>query len=171
MGDERDLAMEQHLAALGLWYRLGGFALAALGTWLELEQPIFACLMPIGAGLAVLGHYIGRRNDAARIIAGVLTIVLPSLALLAWSFGSALSGLFAWDSALRTPSPDWREYLRLILVLASFGAMLRALLSARASRICRIRYREAFGHPRVRWWRSPLFVGLALALVIGIAVC
>lgn len=177
----RDLSMEGHLAAIGLWYRIVGM-LGLVGIVLVLlavaaSEPlqlrartyavtVFAICVVVLLGLLgstlvmVLGHHLARRSNAARLTAGLLTV----LGLL--GEGLALAGTAA--SILR---PEMQEdaaaagsvglaLLVGILSLLWGLALLWALFNSRASWICSESYHRAvLRGPREApyTFRSPFF--------------
>jgi hypothetical protein len=160
---QRDIKMEAHLTAVAISFIIYGSLMALLGVilmvsgfvkfGLEYYRHIISPwnLSGVGLGLAgvLLGVYLRRYSNIARVTAGVLT----TLALLfQWLFGPALTWLFA--------------------VFA--GPTLWALFNHRAAEICTEGYRHMVGSRRgvpPGTYRSPFFWGpLLLLALFGVGI-
>lgn len=187
--------MEGHLSAIALWYRLAGtLGLASIGLLvlptLFVDIPLRAIsdagfirvilLIVLGAcalafaGSFLLGRYLKRYSNVARICAG-------ALGALGLAF-NVLSTLAIVIQATRGAAPAWVAlFYSGNLALGSLwsGANLWALLNQRAAVICTPEYRALIARKpteRPAMYSSPFFwipvvwVGLAIlgAIVLGV---
>src|SRR5262249_13334832 len=135
-------------------------------------------------GAFVLGHFLARYSNGARITAGVLTIIG-----LAWIVLSAVLGLVRAASQPRLfeaypayssphyyynqPSTGWGfgTIILLLLYLLWIGSVLWALWNKRSSQICSERYRDIVARtPELSppTFKSPFFIVPAALTVVAI---
>ena len=168
LGGQRDLIMEAHLRALAIWQRVGAVLMAVAAVWLvgalALSSSRFgqfggfiggvgtvmaAIFLAMAIGSWVLGHFLSRYSNGARITAGVLTSIS-----LAWQVVSTGFALFA------RPSYAYDEYgsryggyghssgagmwtvLSFLLIVIWMSSVLWALFNRRSSKICTPEYRD-----------------------------
>ncbi len=192
---QRDKVMEGHLQALALWQRLGGGLAAIAGIWLlvagnnnrhggDLGGMISAAatmtgviLLLSGAVSYLLGHFLARYANWARITAGVfatlaLTLFVVMLAL----------GLYAIATAPVIRSPYYLDsgpsvfgvLGRAAITVSWFAAVTWAYLNSRAWTICSPSYHDVIAAtPTVKpaTWKSLFFVVpcVLLAISLGLA--
>ncbi|MGZ3429909.1 MAG: hypothetical protein ACXVCV_24835, partial [Polyangia bacterium] len=164
---QRDLAMESHLRALGFWYRLGavlfgggflaltGVAGGALfgGSSLGGGNAMIAGVLgwvamfvvALAVGSYVLGHFLGRFANGARLAAGILTIVSLAFGLLRFVITciaySKLSNMYG-DAGLFYDRPSLAGPIAMFLLSTLWsGAIAFTLLSGRAAAVCAPAYR------------------------------
>jgi RNA polymerase subunit RPABC4/transcription elongation factor Spt4 len=171
---ERDLRMEGHLRAIGLWFRIGGVLMLAWLGFLTLsgypllrfmpsEARMF--LMAYGAlafGFVLIGFFLSRFSNTARLIAGICTTLFVSI--------QVLQAIHAFEGRIR-------EAGSLIAVMAAgWGiAVLWALVNARASKICRPGYAQLVSmtpQARSSMANSPFFwiPMILIASIFGLAL-
>lgn len=161
---KRDLDMERHLRAIAIWYRINGvllfvacacFIIAAVvgisqtsGRGRGGEAGIVAGVMMVmvvicgGIGLLtyLLGHYLAKYSNGARITTGVLAIL--------GMVGSAcnlLSSLAQLGGAGRAGAPEGAVLLgvlvMVVLWIAIYGGICWAVFNGRSAAICTEQYR------------------------------
>jgi hypothetical protein len=193
---QRDLAIEAHLRALALWHRIGAVLVAviaiavmvqsgivasrlsaeglgdAVGLWLS-GATVWVCsiVLAMCAGSYVLGHFLARYVDAARIVAGVLAVIELVLAVV------RTCGSLALQSHRYSPygSSSAGTILAFLLNVVWTSCVAWVLLSSRAAHVCRPQYRTLVARtPALQppTYRSPFFliptIVVALALLIAL---
>lgn len=177
----RDLSMEGHLAAIGLWYRtaglLGLFVIVLSLLAVALSEPmqlraktyavtVFAMCIVVLVGLLgsslvfVLGHHLARRSNTARLTAGLLTV----LSLLGNGLGLAGAALSVARPEVQS-NPLLASSVGSVLVAGVLSllwglALLWAFFNSRASWVCSEAYNRAVmrGPKEAPYtWRSPFF--------------
>lgn len=178
---KRDLAMEAHLRAIAIWYRIVAVLLAiagvcfllagAMGGGSSREGPalMVAAIMVGGIGVLIylLGHHLAKYSNTARIISGVLTILgagMQALQLLVLAAGQA-------------PKQAMGAGPMILIGLVQMGyyiAQTWALFNGRSSEICSESYKQAVQqspHLSPPTYSSPFFWGpfalFAVAFGIG----
>jgi len=184
LAGQRDLIMEAHFAGLGLWMRVGGLLMAAVGLWIGIGALVAArgpamgivvfgafygvLLLGMGGGLFALGHFVARRDDAARIVAGVFTALGLALQLLGWAAAVFLLHALAWRGADPARTSLW-ELLGQLVYLAWSASVLWLLFNRRAAALCTLRYRELVARThliRAPWHKSAFFLLPCFALAL-----
>jgi hypothetical protein len=195
---QRDLPMESHLRALGFWYRLGaivfgagflamfgvlGRALVGVAS-LRGSSTLFAgafgwvAMFVLGmiAGSYILGHYLARFVNGARIAAAVLTIVglvagLGRFVLTVVAYNKLDE--YYGDVYFARPSLAGPIAMFLLSTIWSI-AIAWTLLSGRAAQVCAPTYRTIVARtPTLRASRvkSPFFVvPLVVTLLVAMMV-
>jgi hypothetical protein len=178
--DYRDLAMEGHLKALALWYRIGGGIAFFFGLWMiiagggssshgsglgralgEVAFVIGIVIVLASAGGFVLGHFLGRFANGARITAGVFGAIGMASQLL-----NTCVGTFAGRRG-----PNVAALFSGVLSLGWSAAILWVLFNNRSSEICTPRYRELIARTpdmKPRTFQSPFF--WVPLIIIGLGV-
>ncbi len=172
---ERDLKMEAHLAATALWHRVGALLAGALvligwlfghadvgeGRW---SAPV---ALAVCAAAYLLGAALGRRSNAARVIAGVFAV----LGFAGTAIGSCSGVLHGERTSL----------IGIALSLAWSAAYVWVFWSQRSRRICSAGYQRLVAasptvRPRVAtsvfFWVPMIFFAIAvvmIVLVLGVA--
>lgn len=192
---QRDLSMEAHLRALAFWYRVGaalmvvfGIGVVAFTGWigsaLLSESPLHRPTMFTGvlaymsmfivaaaAGSFVLGHFLGRFANGARLTAAILTLV--SLALVAVRFVltaimySRMSDLYG-SYELARPSLAG-PIASFVLSVFWMIAIAWTLFSARAAAVCAPTYRTIVARTagmKAPMAKSPFFVIPLVATIL-----
>ena len=186
---QRDLAMESHFRGLAFWYRVGaivfgvgflamfglmGSALIGLGggsslhgdnaLWASAFGYVAMFVIAVVAGSYVLGHYLARFANGARIAAAVLTLVSLAAQVLQFIFTcvaySRVSELYANNPYASGPSLAGPIVMFLLSVLWC-GAIVFTLLSGRAAQICAPAYRTIVARTavmRASLVKTPFFV-------------
>jgi hypothetical protein len=192
LGGQRDLIMEAHLRALAIWQRVGGVLLGVAAVWLVGTSMLTShegafggtlaavamfgavfCLV-LAAGSFVIGHFLARYSNVARIIAGVLTALSAAMqllrtgALLFMSSGSRYDGGYGDYNYPRhsyyysySSGPSGILIVVSLVALIWMIALLWVLFNARSSKICSDRYRDLVAKtPELRppTFKSPFFV-------------
>lgn len=166
---QRDLAMESHLRGLAFWYR-GGAVLVGLGAlaMLAILRSLQASAVfdptlrsPVWAGVAgwlvtvavvaiagswILGHYLVRFANGARIAAAVLGIVGLAFGFLRFVLTcvaySKLSDLYGSSPMLDAMRPSLLGPIAMFVLSAAWSAaIILTLLSGRAAQVCSPAYR------------------------------
>ena len=149
----RDLKMEAHIQAIAIWYRVSGvlygvILLIAFLITLGMKTVDFRIRGLIGLGVAVcllsylLGHFLKRYFNQARVIAGILAIVTGGSSLIQSLAEGGKSSIFTAG------------------VIFYYGAVCWALFSRRARRICSEKYRqvaERTAYVKPKTFNSPFF--------------
>jgi hypothetical protein len=185
----RDLAMEAHVTAIALWYRIGAL-LGGVGLVLVLVSTIgsagrirsemmviIVVVLALCLGLVVLmyllGLHLGRFSNTARIIALVLTLLGMAGSVLQMGMASVLSV----GSPYSKGPPLGPSVAMHLVSLCWSAAYLWALYNRRAVALCTPEYIEGVSRsPGVRppTYGSPFFwapfILLALTVVLGILV-
>jgi hypothetical protein len=179
---QRDLKMEAHLTAIAMWFRICGYLMALPALILVIMGIGLAGLGPLvvgtlirmvgslpvlGLGLAgiLLGVYLGRFSNIARITAGVLTVMATT--------GQVGTVIFLFPYKILMT-------IELFLGFCFFSvfmiAVLLALFNRRAAVVCSEGYRRLVDFRRgvpPGTYRSPFFwvpfVGLAVFIAPLIA--
>jgi hypothetical protein len=186
---QRDLSMEAHLRALAFWYRVGavlmvvfGVALVGLtgfiGSAFLGESPLhrsgamfagvlgymMTFMLAAAAGSWVLGHFLSRFANGARLAAAILTLV--SLGLVGVRFVltavlySRMSSLYGDNMYFARPSlagPIASFLLSTIWMIA----IAWTLFSSRAAQVCAPTYRTIVARTatmKAPMVKSPFFV-------------
>ncbi len=194
----RDLVTEAHFRALALWFRVGGGSMGALLTVGALYILAASSSLHIGrsfdsfgrmAGAAmwlgytfmmvicglyfVVGHFLSRYHNWARIVAVIITLIGASFSLisLVW-MEIATAGIHdKYGGYMRHVGPGFGDYFKLLVQLAWAAAVTKTLLGAYANKIVQPEYRAIVEETRSmkpNMFRSPFFV--FPAIVVGIAV-
>ena len=192
---QRDLSMEAHLRALAFWYRVGAVLLVVLGVgmvgltgWIgsavlsesPLHRPsmftgvlayMSMMIVAIAAGSFVLGHFLARFANGARITAAILTLI--SLALVGVRFVftvityNRLTAMFG-EYELARPSlagPIASFVLSTIWMIA----IAWTLFSSRAAAVCAPTYRTIVARTagmKSPMAKSPFFVIPLIATIL-----
>ena len=197
---QRDLAMESHFRGLAFWYRLGAVLLAVSGLamlgfmWSLQHGAVFdptvrssslvaglvgwASMLMLAAvvGSYVLGHYLARFSNGARLAAGILTIVSLAFSLLKFVLTaiaySKIGDLYAGDAYYDMRPSLAGPIVSLILTTIWSVAMIFTLLSGRAAAICAPTYRTIVARTaqmKASMVKTPFFV-VPLVVTILIAL-
>ncbi len=196
LGGQRDLIMEAHLRALALWYRIGAVLLVVgmvlmTATGMAATRGLggmggfggdvmggvlmtLAVITLLSAGGAyVLGHFLARYSNGARITGGVLTAIG-----LAWVVLSTVLAIVRASSESSYYDPYGGGYgarhyyghssgfgfgsvIITILYLLWIASVLWALFNKRSSQICSPRYRDIVARtPELTppTFKSPFFI-------------
>lgn len=197
---QRDLAMESHFRALAFWYRLGGvllgvsvlgglfFARHALGALSEMSPSsslvagalgwIAMLVLAAVVGSFVLGHYLAKFANGARLAAAILTIVSLAFGLLRFVLTciaySRLSQLYG-DGGYYDMRPSLGgPIVGFVLSAIWSGAIIFTLLSGRAAAVCAPAYRTIVARTatmkasmvKTPFFVIPLVVSILLALMV-----
>jgi hypothetical protein len=194
---QRDLAMESHLRALGFWYRLGavlagvgflalfgvaGRALLGLSSsslrgtgalWASAFGYIALFVVALAAGSYVLGHFLGRFANGARLAAGILTIVSLAFGLLRFVVTciaySRLSDLYG-DAGMLYDRPSLAAPIAMFMLSTLWsGAIVFTLLSGRAAAVCSPAYRTVVARTasmKASLVKTPFFVVPLVAVIL-----
>ena len=195
---QRDLAMESHLRGLAFWYRVGaivfgagflalfglvGGALIGLGgsslhgggvLWASAFGYVAMFVLAMVAGSYVLGHYLGRFANGARIAAAVLTLVSLAFGTLRFVVTcvaySKLSDLYG-DVGAFSDRPSLAGPIAMFLLSTIWsGAIVLTLFSGRAAQVCAPAYRTIVARTaamKASMVKTPFFV---VPLVVTILV-
>ena len=200
---QRDLAMESHLRGLAFWYRVGavvfgvgflaifalvGGTLLGIGStlgggsalhgssalWASAFGYVAMFVLAIAAGSFVLGHYLGRFANGARIAAAVLTIVSLAVSVLRFVVTcvaySKLSDLYG-DAGYFSDRPSLAGPIAMFVLSAIWsGAIIFTLFSGRAAAVCTPAYRTIVARTatmKASMVKTPFFV---VPLVVTILV-
>jgi hypothetical protein len=190
MALQRDLAMESHLRGLAFWYRLGAVLLGVSGLamfgfmWsLQRHSAIFdpsvrsssllaglvgwvSMLMLVAVvGSYVLGHFLAKFSNGARLAAGILTILSLAFGLLKFVLTcvaySRLSDLYVGDSYYDMRPSLMGPIVSLLLSTIWSGAIIFTLFSGRAAAVCAPVYRTLVARTaqmRASMVKTPFFV-------------
>ncbi|MCU1277322.1 MAG: hypothetical protein JWM53_868 [bacterium] len=192
----RDLAMESHLRALGFWYRIGavlfgvgflalfgivGGALAGMPSSLHGSGALWASafgyvamfVVALAVGSYVLGHFLGRFANGARLAAGILTILSLAFGLLRFVVTciaySKLSNMYG-DAGLFYDRPSLAGPIAMFLLSTIWsGAIVMTLLSSRAAAICAPAYRTIVARTasmKASLVKTPFFVVPLVATIL-----
>jgi hypothetical protein len=177
--DQRDLEMEGHLRAIGLWCYLGS-ALSLLITVMvasggmrrvndgALDPVLEASFGLTAVGLGYLGYHLGRFSNGARRavkVGGRVLLLLTIMYGLGHVFGSIGNGR-------GDPQPDkiFFAVVAILVMLAVNVAILWAVDSDRAARICTPEYQDSvrakpvpYGFVSLLFWAG----SAAFAALIG----
>jgi hypothetical protein len=202
---QRDLPMEAHLRALAFWYRVGAVLMVVLGaamfafvgwigksvladttSWRGPGAMVAGAIGYLGflivaaaVGSFVLGHFLGRFANGARLAAAILTIV-----------GLAATALrFVMTAVVYSRVSDlgvYGEYAQpslagpiasLVLSTVWMIAIAWTLFSSRAAQVCAPAYRTIVARTAgmtAPMHKSPFFVvphvGTILVVLIGVMV-
>ncbi len=196
---QRDLPMESHLRALAFWYRLGavlfgsgalaliaflgravglmsladrdahGRTLLFAGTFGWVAMVIVAAVV----GSWVLGHYLGRFANGARLAAAILTIVGLAFGLFRFiAFMIVMSRLDAMYAGLGSfaARPSLAGPIAMFLLSTIWSiAMIVTLLSGRAAQVCAPAYRTIVARTsamKASLVKTPYFVVPLVATVL-----
>ena len=192
---QRDLAMESHLRALGFWYRIGavlfgvgfltlfglGGALVGLTSSLHGSNALWASafgyvamfVVALAVGSYVLGHFLGRFTNGARLAAGILTIVSLAFGLLRFVLicvaYSKLSDLYG-DAGFYSARPSLAGPIAMFLMSTLWsGAIVFTLLSGRAAAVCAPAYRTLVARTasmKASLVKTPFFVVPLVATIV-----
>jgi hypothetical protein len=159
----RDLRMEAHYKAIAIWYRLGGYLTLAAGLVVLLmfiaspgryDLPGLALRLAatfgVGGLCLVIGIYLARFANQARLVAAVLTV---------------LSALGQFAQVARRPGHS----LSAAISLAILAAFLWAFLSKRGAALCSEEYAEKMAqtpHLKPATFASPFFWGFLLLFAL-----
>ena len=181
---QRDLRNESHFKAIALWFRLAGVALVGVATWLIVSTaslgltgsrafaPLLfgatAFLLLLGCGYYLVGEFLARLRNCARLTVVVLTLVSAGLELVRLIGGAMVGQLRLADAGA-------------LFSFAWTAAVVSLLLGDPARRLTTPEYRHLVAETRNQTaplWRSPYFylpaalVGLVLVgalLFFGVA--
>ncbi|HEX8954416.1 MAG TPA: hypothetical protein VF945_21325 [Polyangia bacterium] len=193
---QRDLAMESHLRGLAFWYRVGavvfgvgflglfavaGGALMGLSSSLHGSGALMASafgyvamfVVALAVGSYVLGHYLGRFANGARIAAAVLTLVSLAFGLVRFVLTcvaySKLSELYG-DSGLFDARPSLAGPIAMFALSTLWtGAIAFTLLSGRAAQVCAPAYRTIVARTatmKASLVKTPFFVVPLVATIL-----
>ena len=196
-GVQRDLVMESHLGALAIWYRIGAVLFALVAAWALLSASTVAhhdvmfvldnivraaavALLLAGAGSFVLGHFLARRSNVARIIAGVLgslSLLLTTLRMGVVLFADSTPRYASYDSyhysAYHQSSGVGYALFFFAVNVAWTCAVLWALFNRRAGDVCSGDYAaivERTPELRPTPLRSPFFFLPLAAACFGLLI-
>ena len=184
---QRDLAMESHLRGLAFWYRIGavvfgvGFlALFGLVGGALVSSPLHGSgalmasafgyvamfVVAAAAGSYVLGHYLGRFANGARLAAAILSIVGLAFTLLRFVVTcvaySRLSALYGDSSLFADAQPSLMGPIVMFVLSALWsGAIILTLFSGRAAQVCSPAYRTIVARTaamKASMVKTPFFV-------------
>jgi hypothetical protein len=184
---QRDLAMESHLRGLAFWYRIGavvfgvGFLVlfglvggALVSSPLHGSSALMASafgyvamfVVAAAAGSYVLGHYLGRFANGARIAAAILSIVGLAFTLLRFVLTcvaySRLSALYGDSSLFADAQPSLMGPIVMFVLSALWsGAIILTLFSGRAAQVCSPAYRTIVARTaamKASMVKTPFFV-------------
>jgi len=184
---QRDLAMESHLRGLAFWYRIGavvfgvGFLVlfglvggALVSSPLHGSSALMASafgyvamfVVAAAAGSYVLGHYLGRFANGARIAASILSIVGLAFTLLRFVLTcvaySRLSALYGDSSLFADAQPSLMGPIVMFVLSALWsGAIILTLFSGRAAQVCSPAYRTIVARTaamKASMVKTPFFV-------------
>jgi hypothetical protein len=193
---QRDLAMESHLRALAFWYRIGavvfgagflalfglvGGALVGMPSSLHGSSALFASVfgyiamfvVALAVGSYVLGHFLGRFANGARLAAGILTIISLAFGLLRFVVTciaySRLSNMYG-DAGLFYDRPSLAGPIAAFLLTTIWsGAIVFTLLSGRAAAVCAPAYRTIVARTasmKASLVKTPFFVVPLVATIL-----
>ena len=193
---QRDLTMESHLRALGFWHRLGaivfgagflalfgiaGGALLGMRSSLHGSSALWASafgyvamfVVALAVGSYVLGHFLGRFANGARLAAGILTIVSLAFGVLRFVVTciaySKLSDLYG-DAGLSYARPSLAGPIAMFLLSTIWsGAIVFTLLSGRAAAVCSPAYRTIVARTasmKASLVKTPFFVVPLVATIL-----
>ena len=186
--DWRDLAMEGHLRAIAFWYRFsavlcvpaaaglmifggsleGSSGLGAMaGTLLMVVGVIVLCC---AVGSYLLGHFLARYANGARITAGVFTSIGLGMNVLSACGGAAL--MSAGHRGYDVGSGVGNLFGSLISIGMSL-ALLWAFFSKRSAHLCTPQYRELVAKSpqlKPRTWTSPFFLVPLILIIIFVVI-
>ncbi len=190
---QRDRLMEAHLSALALWYRIGAvlgvlFAVLLLvkgrallggedfGSRLGDALTVIAGIAIAGCALSfVLGHFLSRYANWARVTAGVFAALTLAMQILGFA-----SGLIQYASSrdidmggfsYQTGPSLLQVLIPGLLGIAWWSGVTWALLSRRSAHICDEGYRQlvaATSSLRPPTFRSPFFMIPLITSALGL---
>ncbi|GEM_PF-2339762 len=165
----RDLGMEAHLRAIAIWSRIGGvlYMLAAVavlvigligigvmsgskrgggaeaaGAAMGIMVVVAVLIGGIGVLVFLLGHYLAKYSNTARIISGVLTII--GIVCIGCNLIGTVAGLAGGGS--RGGAPEGGVLLVTVLVTlaqaAYYCGVAWVLFNSRSSAICTYPYHQ-----------------------------
>jgi hypothetical protein len=161
---QRDLVTEGHLGAFGFWYRFGAILLvlvilltyAGVGmfsglrySWrvVSLLAPTMSFTYSLAAGMFVLGHFLARFSNGARLTVAVLSILGAGACVL---------------QLVRAPTgPTGTTIIAFVLLMAWTIAVVTTLLGRHAQYVCSPAYQETLAKTsvmRAQLTRSPFFI-------------
>jgi hypothetical protein len=202
MALQRDLPVEAHLRALAFWYRVGAILIAVLGigvVWLAgslatggpyhttmftptsfIVRTAYMAMFIVAAaaGSWVLGHFLARFANGARLTAAILT--LTSLALTGLQFVltaivySRMSDAYNHAQVFYGARPSLVGPIAwLVIATIWMIAIAWTLFSSRAANVCTPAYRTivartaAMKAPMVK---SPFFVIPLVATILALSM-
>ena len=129
------------------------------------------------AGSYVLGHYLGRFANGARLAAAILTIVSLALGLVRFVVTcvaySRLSALYG-DAGFLDARPSLAGPIAMFVLSAIWsGAMIVTLLSARAAQVCAPAYRTLVARTasmKASMVKTPFFVVPLVVIILAALV-
>ncbi|HEX6837745.1 MAG TPA: hypothetical protein VF334_14295 [Polyangia bacterium] len=199
---QRDLAMESHLRGLAFWYRVGavvfgvgflalfavaGGALMGVSSSLHGSGALMASafgyvamfVVALAAGSFVLGHYLGRFANGARLAAAILTVVGLAFTLLRFVLTcvaySKLSELYGDSGLFADARPSLMGPIAMFVLSAMWsGAIIFTLFSGRAAQVCSPAYRTIVARTsamqastvKTPFFVAPLVVTILAALMV-----
>ncbi len=195
---QRDVAMESHLRALAFWYRVGAIVFGA--GFLALFGLVGGALMGVSsslhggsgalmasafgyvamfvvalvAGSYVLGHYLGRFANGARIAAAVLTLMSLAFGLVRFVLTciaySKLSELYGDSGLFADARPSLMGPIAMFVLSTIWsGAIVFTLLSGRAAQVCAPAYRTIVARTaqmKASLVKTPFFVVPLVAIIL-----
>jgi hypothetical protein len=198
---QRDLRMEAHLSALAFWYRVGAVLMVVLGfgflgvfgwlgrlavggpwrgpgaLWAGTLGYVATLVLAAAAAIWLLGHFLARFVNGARIAAAVLSVV--SLATMAVRFVltaiaySRIADLYTGDVYLARPSLVG-PVASFVLATAWMLVITWTLFSGRAAQVCAPTYRTIVARTaelKAPMIKSPFFlVPLAVIVVVALMI-
>jgi hypothetical protein len=195
---QRDLAMESHFRGLAFWYRLGAVLLGVsvlgllgmfgfvgrheLGMVTQMSPGASLIAGALGwiamvmlvavVGSYVLGHYLARFSNGARLAAGILTIVSLAFGLLKFVLTcfaySKIGDLYAGDVYYDMRPSLAGPIVSLLLTTIWSLAIIFTLFSGRAAAVCAPTYRTIVARTaqmKASMVKTPFFV---IPLVVSI---
>lgn len=199
MALRRDLAMESHLRALSFWYRVGAvlFGATLLGLLALVGGALFGALASLhgsaalwagavgyvamftiaaAAGSYLIGHYLGRFANGARIAAGVTSLVALALSIVRFVLACMVYARIAAafdDAGSSFARPSLAAPIAMLILSALWsGAIAVTLLSGRAAAVCAPAYRTIVARTarmKASLVKTPFFV-VPLAVTIVMAL-
>src|SRR5581483_4372628 len=170
LGGQRDLIMEAHLRALAIWQRVGAVLMAVAALWLVgalamagsrlgqfsgfiggIGAVMAAIFLAMAVGSWVLGHFLSRYSNGARITAGVLTSISLGWQVLSTGFAMFARPSYAYDDygsryggygMHHSSGAGMWAVLSFILIVIWMSSVLWALFNRRSSKICTPEYRD-----------------------------
>jgi hypothetical protein len=177
---QRDLKMEAHLTAIAMWFRICGYCMALLALIVGVYFAVFISrlgpyrvwdvyrltwglfmLVPLGLASILVGVYLARFSNFARITAGILT-----------ALGTVVQGAVIINPYLRFIFFNMGSHPGAWLSMAILGAIMCALFNHRAAVICSEGYRCVAGSRRGDWpviYRNPLVWVLSVGSALFVA--
>jgi len=202
MALQRDLAMESHFRGLAFWYRLGAVLLgvSALGligmfgfvgrhelgmvSHMSPSASLIAgavgwiamVMLAAVVGSYVLGHYLAKFSNGARLAAGILTLVSMAFGVLKFVLTciaySKINDLYAGDIYYDMRPSLAGPIVSLLLTTVWYLAMVFTLFSGRAAAVCAPAYRTIVARTaqmKASTVKTPFFV-VPLVVMILVAL-